>query len=605
MKGRDAALRRRIDSHALVGIFRRRLERELGAARRTLGDDAGPLVAEAAAAVPVLARVMASEVADAVAALVEPDIADAVLARPHVADFWPIRLTVRLTETDADAWAVLRARRQLPEGPAAGPDDALQAALWLHQRLPGDEPAVEVDRTIQIRGEAVRVRQLRPATWAEARRLTDERKLYVSVRGWPGYGLALLWAAREAIRAGSSRSALAVDAGSVPVGLVAGMMRVPKDPRRVGSAARRKIRPGPAGDDGIARIALLAPGQNAQLELPIAADGAIAPYVATAVRRILGSEGLRHWLGMVRLWSVEGGRSGRVRWTLDDHIAAVGLGSDAARRPEVRDEVRALVETLWQLELVTYERDGCVRTRDKLFTVWQRRETAAERNGWQLEGAIVQINPELWSGVRRRLRTGEPGKLGTNWWPTATELAQIDHRAFPYAAGLGFQISAWFRWAHGDGWPHGTGPGDEVLHRSARTLMSACGMTHDAGRPGRSWARLGRELDELVARDVLASWVWLDEPGLDAQIELRPAPWQIDRAVYGVRPVERPVVVGREVPTTGSELRVWRETKGWSLRRLAAEVGVTAPSVSRAEAGGDRKLGKRLAARVRAYAERA
>lgn len=589
-------LRRSFD---LARACRRRIESELAAGARLLGADA-PVVLVAREHDADMAVQLERSIR-AAAVLVEPELVDAVLSRSFVVDRWPMRMDW----PGALAFAAVRsALRGDPAAPALRGDppesSAAQLAFgmvtWLESRCGNLSPdclapglrlaelvAVAVGREEAAPGEA----QGRAVTWQEARAAAAEGRL-VTVGGFPALGLLLLRAGVLDVDAGRHRHAIAIDAGEVPQALVRGLVTAPRNP----NTGRHEVRKLAAEEPGGLRYELLAPGRAVQLELPVP-GGTLSGMVADAVRRVLEPEGVRHWLALLGLWSVEGGRSGVVTWTLDGHLGAMKIApTDKHARAEARARARALVEALFALELVTYGAGGRVRGRRKLFTAWDRVEV---RDGaaWTLEGARLAINPDLWHGVRH-----QSGEVGTNWWPAPLELAQVDHVRHPLVGSLGFLISGWFRMTAGDGWPHGV---DEVLHRSARVLLQASGQAHDARRAAATWARLERELAKLVEVGVLGAWRWLGERGLDTQIELVPAGWAADRAVRGVRAYERPV---REpLPGDGAGLRTWRDARGLTAPVAAAVLGVSVDTVKRAERKPEKPLGGKLAQALRDVAK--
>jgi hypothetical protein len=54
-------------------------------------------------------------------------------------------------------------------------------------------------------------------------------------------------------------------------------------------------------------------------------------------------QGLRHWAALQLLFT-DAGRTGRIRWTLDAHLEALGYGDRSRRDPRVRATVAAEVE---------------------------------------------------------------------------------------------------------------------------------------------------------------------------------------------------------------------------------------------------------------------
>src|SRR5690606_4505334 len=193
------------------------------------------------------------------------------------------------------------------------------------------------------------------------------------------------------------------------------------------------------------RLELLSPDKGAiQLTLPWGGSRSLLEELAVALREWRGPEGLRHWAAIQRLLTVEGGRTGLVRWTVDDHLEALGVPQ--AKRSEKKNRAKAarLVELMTKLELQVISPDG------KKWKSWPLL-LVAEKSGqikgskWTLDGMILKIHPLLYRGVRK-----ENGEIGSNWFPVPAELAQIDHNRFRYAIPLGLLIAARWRWDMGE-----------------------------------------------------------------------------------------------------------------------------------------------------------
>jgi hypothetical protein len=404
---------------------------------------------------------------------------------------------------------------------------------------------------------------------------------------FPPAGLALLYLAERDVRAGLRRPAVAVDAGRRHHDLLSGWRDLPRDGRRHQGAALERT---PLSDG---RIELLSGGRMVpvQLSLPLAD---LLPHEGTiaALRELRGAKGLRHWTALQRLWSIEGGRQGWVRWRLDEHMEAMGYGADARKREAFRIEVAREVEALTRLELAVYDGTGTQRHRAPLVHVGDRFEQLSPDGPWRLEGMELRPNDLLYRGVR----DPASGGLGREFVPVPAELAKIDHVRHPYAHALGLLFAIRLRLTLA-----------EQENRRDHVALSGANLLALAGIPStlradRAWERIRREVAELQRIDLLGRVEWASGDWTAAGVvRLYPAPWILDRTARGLIPTERPPV---DVPMTGAELATWRKARGWSQREAARVLGVGQASVSRAEAAGAEALGPALAAALKRSTDR-
>jgi hypothetical protein len=460
---------------------------------------------------------------------------------------------------------------------AAGPPGAGLVLDW----PPGVAPTAVV---AWLRAQA--------AEHADAARLVDaiERAVAhagvagISAPATPGPGrpgldaLALSCVAAHAFRAWQAiqqdlrRPMIAVDAGRPHHDLICGMRDLPKD--RQPRTARVL--------DG--RVEILAPdGRAVQLLMPRDGPEGLQRATIEVLRQWRGWEGVRHWAALQRLWSVEGGRTGAVRWTLAAHLAALGYADRARRDAAVRRRVAREVELLTRLELAVYAPDGALRARLPMLAATAKydaiRHDPVEGETWTLEGMELRVNEWLYHGVR----DPKTGALGTAWYPAPIELAQIDHVRFPYALVLGLVLPMRWRWDLGT---------RDHCALSGASLLATAGIKLPKGKPGRAWATLRRNLDELQRRGGLGRYEWNGEPWtLAAVCRLYPPQWIRDRTVHGLRPYELPPPPSVQ---TGGELRAWRKAKGWTQAAAAKALGVGTRTIKRAEATPKAPLGPAL-----------
>lgn len=551
------------------------------------------------AALDLVERARAEVVAEVVGeiercadALVEPKLRAAVLARAEVVARWPW-----------PEWALVL--DLLTAGYWPGAAAPLEVARWARDGLnaeakrlgeldrPGDGLVLDAElgrlpRTWTAREPVLELEEVKPldlpADPDAARALAGfgrRQSFGPSPNGlplrYPAAGLALLYLAVREVEAGLRRPAVAIDAGKHHHELLTGWKGIPRD------GVRHRAAPGGA-DFAEGRVELLLPGTATQLALPLPMEGLSASAVAL-LRELRGPKGLRHWCALQRLLSVEGGRQGWVRWTLDEHLEAMGYGASTREDPAKRAEAAAEVEVLTKLELVVYDKENTARYRAPLLTVGGRFERIAGAK-WALEGMELRINELLYRGVRT-----PGGEVGANWMPAPVELAKLDHARHPNAHGLGMLLAIRMRWDIGDG---------RALRLTGRTLLDLAGITYTERRAVEAWRKLERELNALAKVELL-TYRWDADPWtLAAVCAVEPAGWMMDRVGRGLVPVERPPA---SIPRTGAELVEWRTGRGWSQRAAAARLGVSQQALSKAEAKPAGELGggmldalKRLAA---------
>ena len=237
------------------------------------------------------------------------------------------------------------------------------------------------------------------------------------------------------------------------------------------------------------------------------------------------------------------------------------------------------VELLTRLELTVYHRNGELRMRGPLFSTTLRAErTSGSR--WALEGLELAVHPALYEGVR-----SPGGALGNLWAPAPADLARIDHARHPYALALGLILPIRWRWD--------LAKGRECVTLTGQGLLETAGIKFDPNKPGRAWTSLERDLIELQRVEGLGEVRW--EPGgertLAGRCHLFPPQWVRDRLIHHLPPVEPP-----PAPSilTGSELRAWRRSKGWTQVQTARALGVGTRSVIRAEGDPDAELGRAI-----------
>lgn len=388
---------------------------------------------------------------------------------------------------------------------------------------------------------------------------------------------ALINAIEHQVTEDRHRIAMAIDAGHPHHSLVGGMRDMPKDGLR-----KRGAKGQLAVEDGYVEV--LAPGYgSAQLHFPLAC---LSETIVDSLREWRGSKGLRHWAALQRLLSVEGGRSGRVTWNLDDHLEALGYSEKTRTRRDIRADVVGEVELLTKMELAVYDKNGKLRLEQALLTpILKAKRQVEDTNTWVLEGLTLEVHPLLYEGVR----DPKTGELGKNWYPQTIEVAKLDDVRFPYAIALGIVLPIRWRWAWGVGKDH--------CALSGANLLNLAGIKYDRARASRAWSALQRNMDALIGINALGRYEWVREPEtLNGLCHLYPPTWAVNRTIHSLPPIEKPTP---KVAATGKELREWREGRGWTQAKLAETLGVVVRTVNGAEAKPDAALGPAVAKRLK------
>jgi len=236
---------------------------------------------------------------------------------------------------------------------------------------------------------------------------------------------------------------------------------------------------------------------------------------------------------------------------------------------------------------VAYWTDGRGDERVLYITTGYRLVALNAKNGAMIPSfgkeGMVDLKVGVVKGVNQQIDL-ETGEIGSDWYPAPIELAQIDHRRFPYAIALGLILAMRWRWDWLDGRDH--------CPLSGEKLLEAAGIPLSRKNPGKTWDTLRHTLEELKRRDALGRYEWTGEPWTLAGIcRLYPPPWARERTVHGLTPIEAippPQIV------TGAELRAWRERKGWTQQQTATALGVSLKTLKRAEQTPSEPLGKAI-----------
>ena len=439
--------------------------------------------------------------------------------------------------------------------PKAAP---LKVAEWAQKKL--DKFRKGLGRSFL---EAVKGKQL-------PKQLTHE-ELEIPI---PTAGLALLYLAKDEITEGLKRPAIYVDASTTNHDML---------------RSWQKVMPAPTNETKIKfsqetnRIELFSKTDKnlrAQLSLPFeewSLNGAIAHALAQMVRPF----GLRNWWAVLRLFSVEGGRQGWVRWTMKDHLDALGLSQRSRENSKRLDEISDLVRLFTKLELAIYDKEGKKAETSPLILVGKRYEQL-EGSRWQLDGMELKINPFIYQGVRNM----ETGELGNRFFPAPIELARIDHRNNRHASILGGILP--IRWQ----WNLFGKDKLDYLAISGEKLLELAHIKPIPTQPQRAWDQLDRALEILIKIEMVGRYKWKNRPYTNKGIiRIYPHIIWLDRTVGGLKPIELPPV---KIPRNGAELKEWRKKEELNQKEAAEKLKVTKRTLQRAEANKDKSLGKSI-----------
>lgn len=543
----------------------------------------GQALALARGEVPAMAQVMADQVRLGVELFVSADLRPSVLARDRIiVPRWP-RLHGEHSPGPFALHCLTAVVMDLPEGEqlpdrVSLPGEDGQALLTVY--WPPDAALLDVARWVRAAANR-EVPGLGDAMVSQA-----ERSSTVDFRRgeqWvPLGGIAALYLAEKDVKDGLKRQVKHISATADHHALVDNWSAVPgRGPHH------RPAKPAPKArvdrQTGQFAMELLLPGRATQLRLPLR-DTTIQEGMIDAVREVLGAEGLRHYAAWMRLLAIEGGRRGYVRYTVDDHLTALGYDERRQRDPEVRAKAVRMMRTFCRLEVAIYDSNGLLRYRRPLVHVGGELDRKVG-DEWQLEGMELRPNDLTYGGVLK-----DATEWGRNFMPAPIEIAQVSHERYPHFHGMAILLAIRCRWALGDG--------HDYVDMTGRKWMDVAKIVRQAANPGRAWQQLQRHLDKLVDVGLFARYEWKDAAEAWSDTGVCRAwigEWLVDRTSRQLT-TEAPPPPPADKPITGAELRVFRLSRAWSQRQAAAELGVSQGAIYNAEAHPEKPLGHKLRA---------
>lgn len=382
--------------------------------------------------------------------------------------------------------------------------------------------------------------------------------------------LALLYLVEAEVKEDQQRKFIAIDTCKEHTKLMEAWRDLPKSKRVSHRTALKR-----------GRLELILPDasekRHFQLSLDFA-DQPVASQIATVLREWRSWAGLRHWVAF-QSQITSNQRLGWVRWTVDEHLKAMGLRKEWRRRLKTRRAAAEMVDLFTKIEIALYDEKGNIRERRPLVLKGNTYERL-RGSQWEIEGLELKVNPMLYRGVR----DATTGKIGKNWWPTPKELAHIDHNKHGPAIALGTILPA--RWRMELGQSNKT-----YIDLKGDSLLRASGLPYRQQDVVATWRSVERNLNELQRRGGLESWHWEGTPDLATVCRLHAPQWAVDRIAHGVPPKEK-----KPAPTalTGAELKGWRTRSKLTQAQAAALLGVATRTVRRAEATPDKALSKKV-----------
>lgn len=321
-----------------------------------------------------------------------------------------------------------------------------------------------------------------------------------------------------------------------------------------------------------------------QLSFAFAMRHAPQIQVFRDILRELGTDGLRDYVILHRM-ADEQGRTGRLRWTWADHKRATAhearVRNSTATDATSRAATMARIERLACAELHVEARDGDRSAWRVIGDAPLVSVVGGERNGGDIEGLYIILNPKLYAGAHR---DADHKALPFTMLPEAV----LCLPALPFALG----VMLAFRWRYAaDG-----GGTVEVTADELHTLMDDARAK--AGNVTAADKTLRRALDALAG--AFGDGCTAEDIGDDRWRVAPPYCWR-DAVVHRALPpspsvdvpaLESGAVVPQQRPRTGAELRAWREARGLSQARAAKLLAVGIATVKRAEGAPDALLGQ-------------
>jgi hypothetical protein len=328
-----------------------------------------------------------------------------------------------------------------------------------------------------------------------------------------------------------------------------------------------------------------------QLALDLGDDAATLDWVT--VRGILAElheDGLRDWLILHRMAGEQGG-TGRLRWSWADHKERTPYAYKIQRgRSDDSELAGATVRRLWQLKRAEI-RLYSPQTLSDGTTPWRRvgdyglidipagrDDLSASKDRLRL--AAITINPAIYAGAKRQ-------SVAANFMLLAESAVALPGDALRL---LSLLACDWHYAREHSG-----------IVREAATLWEYATIREGRRTPRKRWPEATRTLERILAKLAedghIADWKREDGDGAAAMYRIRPPRWWVDQVLLDVPPDFGKSLAS--TPKTGTELKGWRDARGWSRAEVARLAGVSESTIKRCERDPTKPLPVRLVGRLR------
>lgn len=310
----------------------------------------------------------------------------------------------------------------------------------------------------------------------------------------------------------------------------------------------------------------------------------LTPALVSGILHELQEDGVRDWLTLHRM-AAEQGATGKVRWTWAEHRERTAydrmIRAKNATDAELAAKVVGRLERMKGAELywnVSTADGDYAKARIGPFGLIDIPASGGvlTEAGREQRIAKIELNPSIYEGAARGSK--------------APHFALLPERALELPGPQLRLLAHLFLDFHYAGEASG-------VSRKAGTLWTYAGIRDGDATPRGRWPDATRALNRaLDAIGDAVGWNWSRDTGenADTLYRIRPPNWWTDRVLRGVPADYGPSLAS--VPRTGAELKGWRDARGLSQRAVAELVGVSQPTVLRAERRGDAPLSPDLAA---------
>ena len=337
-------------------------------------------------------------------------------------------------------------------------------------------------------------------------------------------------------------------------------------------------------EDGWAELVWNGTPRPLQLRLNFDGRGTIDGAVLRDILDELAEDGVRDWLVNHRM-AGEQGATGTFRWSWAEHRQRTDYDRRIAQRKATDEQLaEAVVHRLQRLqhaELRWYRKmEGNMCGWLRIGPPWLVDVPAGVDEltlaGRSLRVALMHLNPETYKGAHRNAEQPHFALLPE----AALELPGPELRLLTLLAY---------------DWTYARDP--EGVVRKGKMLWRYANIRKGEHTERKRWPAATRTLQRKLDR--LGKLVGLDwnleggpEESAETRYRIRPPDWWKERVLLGVPPEYGSSRTA--VPRTGNELQRWRDDYKLSQRALAEVLGVSQPTVCRAEHGGAKPLSLEL-----------